>query len=196
MSVVFLSLLLIFNLIQQAALMNFMLYLSIFWISKIFMLNISKEKLHISCLLCFQNRTVLTATISNAIIKFWSKLHFQILWYSFNWDNRFLLTPSLISHRKILLPAPLDTWTTTLVCFFSPILNLIMEGWKCWSRKLLKVIFCHRKKARKQTFSWNFHEIFSEIYTKCLNPQVRINKMVNKRTVNYHPSPSELISGM
>ena len=27
-----------------------------------------------------------------------------------------------------------------------------------------------------------------------LNPQVRINKMVNKHTVDYHPSPSQLIS--
>ena len=33
--------------------------------------------------------------------------------------------------------------------------------------------------------------IFSENY---LNPQARINKMVNKHTVNYHPSPSQLIS--
>ena len=33
--------------------------------------------------------------------------------------------------------------------------------------------------------------IFSENY---LNPQTRINKMVNKHTVNYHPSPSQLIS--
>ena len=32
---------------------------------------------------------------------------------------------------------------------------------------------------------------FSENY---LNPQARINKMVNKHTVDYHPSPSELIS--
>ena len=28
---------------------------------------------------------------------------------------------------------------------------------------------------------------------KCLDPQVRINKMVNEHAVNYHPSPSELI---
>ena len=35
---------------------------------------------------------------------------------------------------------------------------------------------------------------FLEISMKCLNPQVRINKMVNKHTVDYHPSPSELTS--
>ena len=33
--------------------------------------------------------------------------------------------------------------------------------------------------------------LFSENY---LNPQVKISKMVNKHTVNYHPSPSQLIS--
>ena len=33
--------------------------------------------------------------------------------------------------------------------------------------------------------------LFSENY---LNPQVRINKMVNKYTVDYHPNPSQLIS--
>ena len=33
--------------------------------------------------------------------------------------------------------------------------------------------------------------LFSKNY---LNPQARINKMVNKHTVDYHPSPSQLIS--
>ena len=33
--------------------------------------------------------------------------------------------------------------------------------------------------------------LFSENY---LNPQVRIKKMVNEHTVDYHPSPSQLIS--
>ena len=37
------------------------------------------------------------------------------------------------------------------------------------------------------------YPLFSENY---LNTQVRINKMVNKFTVNYHPSPSQLISGI
>ena len=34
---------------------------------------------------------------------------------------------------------------------------------------------------------------FSDI-SSFLNPQGRINKMVNKHSVNYHPSPSQLIS--
>ena len=31
-------------------------------------------------------------------------------------------------------------------------------------------------------------------FEECLNPQVRINKMVNEHTVDYHPSPSEFTS--
>ena len=136
------------------------------------------------------------AMISKAMIKFWSKFHFQIFWYSFAGDNRFLLTPSLISPRKILPPMPLDTSTTALVCIFSSILNPIMERWKYRSRKLLKAIFCPPKKQtiRQQTFSWNFHEIFFRSLDEYLNPQVRINQTVNEHTVNYHPSPSELTS--
>ena len=37
-------------------------------------------------------------------------------------------------------------------------------------------------------------KFFSDICMKYLNPQVRINKMVNEHTVDYHPSPSELTS--
>ena len=195
MSVVFWSLLLIFELIQQAALMNFMLYLNILKILKIFMLNISKEKLHISCLLSFWNSTMQTATINKAVINFWSKFHFRILWYSFTWVNRFLLTPSLISPREILPPAPLDTSTTALMRIFSPILNSVMKGWKYRSREHLKVIFCHQKKPKKADIflklAWNF---FSDICMKCLNPQVSISKMLNEPTVDYHPSPSEFTS--
>ena len=130
--------------------MNFMVYLNIFKIWKIFMLNIMKEKLHVSSLLSFQNSTVQTATISKAMIKFWFKFHFQILWFSFTGDNRFLLIPSLICPRKILPPALLDTSATRLVYIFSSILNSIMEGWKCRSRELLKAIYCHQK-SPKQT---------------------------------------------
>ena len=130
------------------------------------------------------------------MIKFWSKFHFQILWHSFTRDNRFPLTPSLIFPRKILPPASLDTSTTALVCIFSSILNSIMEGWKYRSRELLKAIFCHQKKSnnKKADFflkcAWNF----SDICMKCRNPQVRINKMVNEHTVDYHPSPLESTS--
>ena len=37
-------------------------------------------------------------------------------------------------------------------------------------------------------------KFFSDICMKCLNPQVRINKMVNEHTVDYYPSLSELTS--
>ena len=134
------------------------------------------------------------------MVKFSSKFHFQILWYSFTGDDWFLLTPFLISPRKILPPAPLDTSTTALLCIFSSILNSKIEGWKYRSRELLKAIFFPSKKKkktlRKQTFSWNLHEIFfrhlHEMYQ--INPQVRINKMVNKHIVDYHSSSSKLTS--
>ena len=119
-----------------------------------------------------------TATISKTMIKFWSKFHFQILCYSCVGNNRFLITPSLISPRKILLPVPLGTSARTLVCIFSSILNSEIEGWKYRSRELLKAIFLLPKKTiRKQTFSWNWHELFF-ICMKSVNTQVRINKMV------------------
>ena len=37
-------------------------------------------------------------------------------------------------------------------------------------------------------------KFFSDFCMKCLNSQVRINKMVNEHTVEYHPSPSKLTS--
>ena len=101
------------------------------------------------------------------MIKFWSKFHFQILWYSFAGDNRFLLTPSLISPRKILPPVPLDTSTRALVCIFSSILNSGIEEWKCRSKELSKAIFLLPKKNNEKAdiflkFAWIFfhlHEI-------------------------------------
>ena len=53
-----------------------------------------KEKLQISCLRSFWNSSVQTAMISKPMIKFWSKFHIQILWYSFTRDNRCRVTPS------------------------------------------------------------------------------------------------------
>ena len=123
--------------------------------------------------------------------KFWSRFHFQILWYSFTWDNRFLITLSLISHRKILPPTLLDTSTTALVCTFSSILNSMVKGWKYRSRELLKAIFYHQKRKKFLEICMTF---FSDIYMKCLNPQVTINKMVNEHTGDYHTSLSELTS--
>ena len=89
-----------------------------------------------------------------------------------------------------------------------------MNGWKYRSKGILKA--CHKKVREKQTSSgWNFFQppipvcrggyiphfkinapifccpLFSENY---LNPQVRINKMVNRHTVHHHPSPSQLTS--
>ena len=84
-----------------------------------------------------------------------------------------------------------------------------MNRWKCRSKGLLKAIFfCHQKSRE------TLHEIFFSLqYLQCLynhfppippifwcplfsenylNSEVRINKMVNKHTFDYHPSPSQL----
>ena len=129
------------------------------------------------------------------MIKFWSKFHFQILWCSFTWDNRFLLTPFLISLRKILPPEPLDTPKTASMRIIFPILNSMMEGWKYRSRELLKAIFCHQKNPQESRhFLETYMKFFLDICMKYLNPQVSISKMVNKHNVDYRPSPSELTS--
>ena len=91
-------------------------------------------------------------------------------------------------------PVPLDTSTTALVCIFSSILNSMMERWKYRSRELLKTIFCHQKKQESRYFLEICMKFFLDICMKCLNPQFRINKLVNEHTVDYHPSPSELTS--
>ena len=111
------------------------------------------------------------------MIKFWSKFHFQILWYSFTWDNRFLVTPSLISYRKILPPAPLDTSATALVCIFSPILNSMMEGWKCRSTELLS--------PKNKQESKHFLEICMKFFSNL--PQVLIITSPGKRKLTISP---------
>ena len=99
--------------------------------------------------------------------------------------------------------------------------NSIMNWWKCRPKVLLKAIFCHQKDNKKEDrlcmiFFFNLnssvqrclyplfrsqcpHFMLSLLFWKLssenyLNSQVRINKMVNKHTVDYHPSPSQLIS--
>ena len=73
MNVVLLSLLLIFEFVQQAALVNFMLFLNILKISNL-MLNIFKGKLKslfpLGFLYTLQNGTGQTDLISKIIIKF------------------------------------------------------------------------------------------------------------------------------
>ena len=72
------------------------------------------------------------------------------------------------------------------------------------------MLFCHQKVIKKQTGSaCNFLQPPIQAYFKInslifccpiffeeyLNPLVRINKMVNEHTVDYHPSLSKLIQG-
>ena len=109
------------------------------------------------------------------------------------------------------------------MCIFASILNCslvnqnnsIMNGWKYRSKGLLKAIFSHQKVTKKQSSSaWNFQLpipvcrgtyipyfkinaptlccfLFSKNY---FNLQARIKKMLNKHTVNYHPSLSQSTS--
>ena len=96
-----------------------------------------------------------------------------------------------------------------------------MNGWNYRSKVLLKAIFCHQKGNKKEdrlymNFFFNLnssvqrclyplfrsqcsHFMLSLLFWKLssenyLNSQVRINKMVNKHTVDYHPSSSQLTS--
>ena len=91
-----------------------------------------------------------------------------------------------------------------------------MKGWKYRSREFSKDTFYQQKEQKKQTDSTcNFLQppiqvgrgayipyfkinafIFScsFFFEEYLNPQVKINKMVDEHTVNYHPTPLELIS--
>ena len=83
-------------------------------------------------------------------------------------------------------------------------------------KRAFKSFFLPPKKKKKQTDSaWNLlqpplqmwrgayilsfkinalHFCCSLFFEEFLNPQVRINKIVNEHTVDYHPSPSELTS--
>ena len=122
------------------------------------------------------------------MIKFWSKFHFQILWCNFIGDNRFLLTPSLISPRNILPPAPLKTSTTTLI--FSTILNSIMEKWKYRYRELLNPKK-NQKTIRNKTFSWNLHEIFFKHFHE-MSQSSGQNQQNGKQTYCQLPSPLPL----
>ena len=70
MSLLFWFLLLfLFELIQQAAPVNFM-FIKHFQNLENLILNILKEKLHLSCLVSFWNSTVQTVMISKAMIQF------------------------------------------------------------------------------------------------------------------------------
>ena len=69
------------------------------------------------------------------------------------------------------------------------------EGMKVEVQRTFKSYFLSPKKQQE---SRNFPEIcmkfFSDICMKYLNPQVRINKMLNEHNVYYHRTPSESTS--
>ena len=181
-------------------------------------LNILKEKLHTSRLLSFWNSTMQTAMISKAIIKFWSKFHIQMLWYSFIRHKKFLQTPSqyLPGKQENLSSSASRHINNSLSVYFFLDSELDNGGMKVEVKRDFEKYFVSPKNLRKQAGSawylsnlqykcaevpiWPISKskppifccsIFSE---ECLNPHVWINKMVNGHTVDYHSIPSELIS--
>ena len=201
MRVVFLSLQLIFELIQQAALVKFIFVFKHFQDLGNLILNILQEKLHISCLVSF----VQTATISKAMIKFQSKFDVQILQYSITRDNRFLLSPSLSFQGKqeTFPPAPLDTSATALVCIFSSILFILNNGGtKVEVKRDFKSYFlspkinreaerlCMKCSSTSNTYvqrclyplfqNQHPHFLLLHFFQRMPQPKVWINKMVNQ----------------
>ena len=93
------------------------------------------------------------------MITFWSTFHIQILWYSFNRDNGFLLTSSQSYSGKQENPS--SSFSKHISSSLSVYLFLDSElsnwGWKYRSRELLKAIFLSPKIIRKPTGSaWSF----------------------------------------
>ena len=157
-------------------------------------LNILMERLHISCQ---------TARISKAMIKFWSKFHIQILYYSFTTDDRFLLTSSQSLQVKQELPSSSDSRnisnSLSVYFFLDPELN--NRGIKVEVKGDFKSYFLSPKinsKADRLYMKFsstsntcvhrclyplfqNQHPYFMLVhfFEECLNPKVWIKKMVN-----------------
>ena len=221
-------LLLIFELIHQATLVNFMFFLNIVKILKVSFWTFWRKiciSLDLWALflwkLCKAFRIVQCKQLRFLkSFKFWSIFHIQNLWYSFTRDNSFLQTFTSLSQKNPSTNTSRHINNiTALVCIFSLILNCslanqknsIMNGWKCRSKGLLKLFFCHQKSNKKADrlcmkvsstsntrvqsclyplFQNQYpHFMFSLFSENYLNPQVKINKMV-KHTVYYRSSPS------
>ena len=149
------------------------------------------------------------------MIKFWSKFLITILWYNFTRDNRFLVTPSH-ENKETLPPVPLNRSRP----FFFPLDSELSNGkMKVQVKRTFKgYFFVTKKTIRKCTGSaWNFLQPSLQVcrgayipyfkindpifycftfFEECLNPQVRVYKMLNKHTLDYHPSPAEFTSSI
>ena len=155
------------------------------------------------------------ATISKCIIRFWSKFHIQILGYSFTKENRFLLTLSQSLQGKQENPcfSASRHVNNSLSVYFFLYSELNNEGMTVQVKRVFKTYFFfffspnNNKRADKLCikFSSTFNtSVLRFLYPcfkmntpifccfiffeECLNPQVRINEMVNEPTIDYHPS--------
>ena len=145
-------------------------------------LNILKEKLHISCLVSslflkivqsFWKSTVETAMIMKTMIKFWYKFYIQAYRHSFTRDNSFLLTPfqSLPGKQKnssFCASRHINNYLSVYLFVNSELQKgkskeFIDKGMKALVKRAFKIVFYHQKqKCRRDS-----HEIFFNLQYKC-----------------------------
>ena len=214
MNMVFLSLLLTFELIPQAALLC-PCCIQTFLKSWKFDFEDFYRKNYVSCLVSFENNTVQTVRISKIMIQFWSKFHIQIPWYGFTRDNRFLLTFSKSLPGKQKNPSSSTSRhisnRLSMYLFLDSELNSKVMKVQV-KRAFINYFFVTKRAIRKQTGPASnflqppvklcrgsyipYFKITPPLFEECLIPHVEINKMLNQHSVYYHPSPSELTSRM
>ena len=202
---IFLSLLLLFALTQQAAQVNLMLFSNIFIFLKISFWTFSRKNcISLALSAPFSLKPCKAFRIAQCkqsqLLK--PRLNFDLC-FIFKTSDRTLLE-TIVSYK----PCPSLSQVNQK--------NSVIKRWKYRPKELLKAPFCYQKKIKIQAGSaWNFLQppiqVCRGVYIPCfkidaaifccplffeehLNAQVKINKVVNKHTVDYHPSPSELTS--
>ena len=140
------------------------------------------------------------------MMKFWSKFYIQILWYIFTRNNMFPLTSSQSLPGKQENPSSSDCRHVSNSLTVFSLDSKFNNGWmKVQVKRAFKNYFLSQKNNKKADRLP--HEIFFSLrykcaerpispifcgfifFEECLNPQVRINKMVNKHIADYHVSP-------
>ena len=105
------------------------------------------------------------------MIKFWSKFHIQILWYSFIGENRFLLTPSQSLPGKQENPSSSASRhaTNSLSLYFLLSSELSNGGMKIQVKRAFKSYFLSPKNNKKvDRFCIKFSSAFNTSVQGCL----------------------------
>ena len=177
MIVVFLSLILIFELIQQTALLNFILCLNIFKILKMSFWTFWRKITYLLLRKLLEQRNV-----NNTF-----KLHIKILWYSFSRNSRFLLTPSQFHPGKQESSSSCASRhinnSLSMYLFLDSELN--NGGKKVQVKRAFKSFFCHQKKQLENRQAR--YEIFFSLEYKC--GEVLISP-ISKPTPPFSATPS------